>query len=478
VSLTSEFVRTLVRAVLIGTVTTLAAMPAKAFFEGCTGRARRAAWVLLLVPFFTPALLVGYSYSPVSLQLLQHPFWNEALYCALLVLRLVPIAVLVLYFHPTTLSPSALHCHELACADMGAPVRFLGRLGFQVTGSLHALAGAFAIVLLFSLSEFEMATLLGVRSWTVSLFDAQAGGMFLGESLKLAAVPIMVEAVVLGALLVMLVRTRRVSARSVHVRRAAGKAARAGGWAYLGVAAFLAGLLPVLLIAGGAMQGLEVLARNTGLAKDIGASVAFAAAAAAAAYLAAGYFSNRVASGMGSGVLAGGFAVSAPGLLGALLLSILILSLFQLPGLREAYDTPAPLALALTLLVLPYALVMRVLLHSLRPSRAVRVAEMAGMAARDGSGREARRLVREMRSRGRLLLLFLLFVWSYYDLTASAILSPSDMTPASVRLYNMMHYGQSAGLSIMVFAVFCVPFVILAAVWGARKLAFRREFDG
>jgi ABC-type Fe3+ transport system permease subunit len=68
-----------------------------------------------------------------------------------------------------------------------------------------------------------------------------------------------------------------------------------------------------------------------------------------------------------------------------------------------------------------------------------------------------------MLGRSRFWVLALLFYWAYFDLTASAILAPPGMTPVTVRLYNLMHYGRTAVLSAMVMVSFAVPVVLAAA---------------
>ena len=75
------------------------------------GWRRRAAWCLLLAPFLTPALVVGYAYS-VSV---RHPLLNEAFYVLLMTARLVPVATAILYFAPPpAITPPALWCARLA----------------------------------------------------------------------------------------------------------------------------------------------------------------------------------------------------------------------------------------------------------------------------------------------------------------------------------------------------------------------------
>ena len=47
------------------------------------------------------------------------------------------------------------------------------------------------------------------------------------------------------------------------------------------------------------------------------------------------------------------------------------------------------------------------------------------------------------------------------------------MAPVTVRLYNLMHYGQTAVLSAMVTAAFAAPFVAMGTVVATRRIWMR-----
>jgi len=81
----------------------------------------------------------------------------------------------------------------------------------------------------------------------------------------------------------------------------------------------------------------------------------------------------------------------------------------------------------------------------------------------------ARDLVWRLSTNGKFWAMVLLFVWAYWDLTASAILAPIGMTPVTVRLYNLMHYGQIAALSAMTCAAFAAPILVFLLALGTRR---------
>ena len=425
------------------------------------GRQRTLVWALLLAPLLTPALLVSYAYSHVALRLLAVPGATSALYCVALMLKLVPVAALILHFVPPAMSPEAVHAHALLARSRWE------RWSFRLRGAGRAPWMAGGLVLLFAFTDFELASLWSLKTWTVALFDAQAGGLALGESLRLAALPLGIEIAVLACIL----HAPALAVTQGGGGKAPGRIARPALFAYLGGAALLACGWPLVCVTAQAAAGCRAVAENFVLANDLAASLAFAATATLGAWLLSRVARTprpRLSDGRprptfgGRGVRA--TVLAAPGLLGALLLSLALLAAFQLPLLHPAYDTPLPLLLALTLLLLPFALPLRWLLDATRRAPALHLAKLSNSSA----------LIWQLDTRRRWLAAFLLFCSAYFDCTAGSILAPVGLTPVFVRLHNLAHYGQTAVLSAMFLAAFAAPVAVLlltapAARWYARR---------
>jgi ABC-type Fe3+ transport system permease subunit len=457
VSLPTGCLYALARATGVGVAAVLVGSALQGAITSPRRRERLCAWTLLLIPYVTPALLVGYGWSSVLLSLPRRAALNELLYGALLLMRFVPVATLTVHFAPRSLTPEATHCFRLGCRGSSLDGR---GLRFWLRGPGRAAAAAFALLFLFAFGDFEMASLLGRPTWTVSLFDAQVGGTFLSQSLRLALVPLVAELVffVLAAMIVVGHRAR-VERRDAPAR---GRA-RAPAWAYLVTAALVVTLVPTLVILHGTFTGGAVLVGNFVLAKEMLAGLLFAAGAAVIAYLAAEAIARRPGAGMLSVSL-----VCLPGLLGALLLSLLVLAVFQLPVARAAGGTPVPLLAALTLLLIPFALFLAFLFVALRPQQSLHLAGLLMGSGEKETRRRASAVRWDLATRKRFWVAFLLLWWGYFDLTAASILAPAGMTPVSVRLYNMMHYGQMPTLSAMVAVAVLVPLAALglaAAAW-------------
>ncbi|MEA3208972.1 MAG: iron(III) transport system permease protein [Chthoniobacter sp.] len=439
-SITAQTATALGRALVIGGIALAVSGPLRGWIAARRGRARTLAWTLLLAPFFTPPLLVSYAFSKFALALIVSPWSHEALYLGVLALKLIPVAVIVRMLMPPPLSAEAWFGYRML-----APASWWGRARFRVRGAGAGpwIAGGLVFVLAFA--DFELAALWSVRTWTVAIFDAQAGGLALSETLRLAAWPLGVEGAAL-ALVAGSARDFRVA--ESNERQSAGRRP----WIYLASAATLVCILPLAVVTAQAAAGFHALAENFVLGREIGASVLFGLVAAFAADALARAGRKPMAWFLG-----------VPGLLGALVVSLLVLALFQARPLRFAYDTPLPLALALTLLLLPLALLLGVWWP--RRTAALHVAKQV----------RSRRLVWELEKRPRAAAFGLLFCWAYFDFTASSILAPVGLTPVFVRLHNLAHYGQTAVLSAMMLAAFAVPVLLSLLVMVAASLHTRRN---
>ncbi len=470
-SLTEECGWTLLRALVVGTLALALAYPLCALIANSRRGRRRAAWLLLLVPYLTPVVLVGYAYSNFSLSLVHYPFRKELFYGVLLVVKLCPVAVVVLYFAPSGLSREAIHCRRLLSGRKRKAGSLWEGLTFFAHGPQRMALVAFAVVFLFAFAEFEMASLLNTTAWTVSLFDAQAGGLPLSHSLRLASLPIACEAVLLLLVMAVLFGGSRAARLNPDRPNPPRPLTRALSWLYLVLALTLATVVPMGIVLKGGALALVVVKDNPALAHDIGTSIIFAGVAAVVAYLAAGWFSDRAGEApRARGRLLSAFLLSIPGLLGALLLSLFVLSVFQFRALRPGYDTPLPLVVTLVLLLFPFAVLLRVLLHAFGPGARLHAARLMVRSPEARIRRSGRALVWDMRTRARFLVAVLLFCWGYFEVVASDLLAPSAMTPIFKRLYNQMHYGQITGLSAMVMVTFLVPILLLLIAEGSRGL--------
>jgi ABC-type Fe3+ transport system permease subunit len=157
-----------------------------------------------------------------------------------------------------------------------------------------------------------------------------------------------------------------------------------------------------------------------------------------------------------------------------------MLTLFQrVPGLHALYDTPLPLLIALSLLLLPVgALLVTLILAPRRNNRgqALFLAKSLQQSHDNTIKRSGRSIGWQMLGAPRVWVLFVIFVMGYFDLSSTSLLHPTNMTPAPVLLYNRMHYGQNSVLSAQVLITVAVPVAVMIALWAsmqARSLTTR-----
>ena len=409
-------------------------------------RLPRTRWsaALLLAALLMPALLVSYAYAPLALRLTGQPQLLLAAYSGLLALKLASLAGLTRWLFPPSLPREALYCAGLI---EGRSIRERITFLLRAVGAVPCIVLVIAFLLAFG--DFESASLLSVKNWPVQLFDAHAGGLELAASLRRVALPVGIELALLGAVFLV--------GRHAAPQAASILTTRAVPWAFVitGMIAAITAFIPLAIVAFQAARAFTAMTYGVVMWEEIASSLAFAIAGSGLAWILAAIAGSSRA----------GWVLILPGLLGSLVLSLLLLALFMTRPLQFAYDTPAPLTLALTLLATPIAFLLRWLIRSHQPHEALHLARMAGV----------RRLLWDLALSRRMAAVGLVFLLAYFELTASALLAPIRFAPVFVRLHNLSHYGQTPILSLMLLAATLAPAALLALTLGLGRLYARRD---
>ncbi len=376
--------------------------------HGRNGTRQRAAflgrgvlWGLLLAPFLVPPLLVGYAYYRPALMLVHYPRTTEAVYWIVLFLRFFAAAVLIRVFAPPSpLSAEAIHCQRLLRHHNEAALRHWAADVFTwLRGPGQPSIAAFAVIFLSAFQEFEIAALMGITagdvqspaSWTVWLFNWQAGGAPLSESLTFAMTPLIYELVVIVPVLILL--GSWMSSPWRVEREAEGRVRqRLASEVFLIAATLLIAGGPGLIVFRGALGGLQSRAATGPLLPEIG----IAAAIASTALLVIGILC-ATALGLAPRRLRGAIVslLCLPGALGSLVLSMGVLWLFQQPGLQSLSQSLVPVVLAVAFVLLPRSLILTAVLGSSRRAQAAHCADARAIAlgAAAACGRPADRRV-------------------------------------------------------------------------------------
>jgi len=435
---------------------------------------RRLAWILLLTPFLTPSLLIGYAYISFATPLVKWPALHESLYVLLVLMKLTPIGALVVCFAPPpAMTDSAVHCRRLLCPTRsGLWHRLTALWPFWIRGRGRIALAGFGVVFLLAFGEFEIASLLELRiglrqnigTWTVWIYDLQAGGTPLATTLQYALIPAACELLVIGLVLVLLLNQRNKRPGLPIDPPGQSRLCRPLAWCYLVVAVVVVSLVPAASVLRWGVQSWQVVAFSPNTYTEIGNSLLFGAAAAVLVYLIAWRLLAMTRSGPT-------IAACLPGLLGSLVLGLAVLAVFQHSPLNRAYDTPLPLVVALAVLLLPVAVVLTLVLRPGRRGTSDHVVDMLGRTRAKPMAAAARQLAWETRGRIRFWIVFIVFYFGYLDLSATALLAPTSMPVVTVRMYNQMHFGRTCALSALLCAAMAAPAVVLLLSAGVGRLA-------
>jgi hypothetical protein len=439
---------------------------------------RRLLWGVLLAPFLVPPLLVGYAYYRPALMLLHYPRTTEAVYWVVLFLRFFAAAVLIRVFAPPSpISAQAIHCQRLLRRGDESWSRGLPADGLTwLRGPGHASIAAFAVIFLCAFQEFEIAALMGITagdvqspaSWTVWLFNWQAGAPPLSESLSFAVLPLACELVVIVPVFILLTAWMS-SPWGVEGGAEEKRPHRTLDAALLVVAAILIAGGPAMIVTRGALRGLQSQAATGPLLPEIGV----AAAIASSTLLCTGVLCWAVLAAPRRWRAWIVSLLSLPGALGSLVLCMGILWIFQLPGPQTLAQSLVPLILATTLVLLPRSFILTAVLGSGRRAQSAHCARMLAQSPSSGQRRAAARLIDELEVRRFFWAAVLIWYWAYWELTAPSILAPPAATPFVVRMYNFMHYRQDDPLSVMIVASILVPLAAIVVVAAGRRFVVR-----
>ena len=413
-----------------------------------TSTASVLVWLLLLV-LLMPAMTMS-SFGALSKTATIGRF-SELHYSMFVLMRMAPLAMLFVWLFPPSLSTESLRSFELM-----SPLPWLHRLRWRIAGYMQEFRSLFCVMFLLVFQEFDLAACWNARSWTITLFDAQAGGLALGESLKMMIWPLAIEGVILALLLT------RGSVTSRQVSRDLSTSDRGAMGEPMAVTlivltfGFFSFLGPMRLLSAG-VKGLPIALENFALTREVTNSMILALVSSISAWLLACWAEgNRVRV----------MTLALPGLLGSLVLSLILLAVFQVPPLHLLRGSPLPVLLALILMLMPCALFVRHILSRATQSEAAHLALLSG----------ARSVRWQLTKRPALWGGALLFLQAYGDFTANSLLAPPALTSAFSRIFNLMHYGQTSVLSAMLLITLTVPLMaLLLTTFISRIYATRRD---
>jgi iron(III) transport system permease protein len=472
---------TLLRAVVAAGLAVPLSLWLSRFVVQAAGSSRVRRMILVVAPLFAPDLIVGYSYRSFELSLLHRPTLNHCFYFLLVLLKFLPTAAMVrLCSPPSPVSAAALHCARLTGHRPGA-ARFRDWTMRFHSGTLNHLP-VFGIVFLLTMQEFEIASLLQIPAWTVYLFDAQAGGLDPVQTVRWLVLPVLVQLAILFPMLsCVLNNTRQQTPRW----RLADTPSTPTCWPGAFVSVFAVALLwviPLSVVSLSGFSGIIGVLRNEILIRsallDLTAAMAISAPCAILSLLAAGKLRAMTAE-FGSSmmrrpqrIMRSSLLITAvlPGLFGTLAISTVVMLAVQQPPLTELRSTVWPMAFALILFLIPRALLLTLLMPTVRDLESAHLSALLNSSADSHHRTTSARLRWWYEMRHRFLAAAILFYWSLANLTAAALLCPptipllsfaGNVVPLPVRLYKFIHQGRTASLSVMALLSVVAPLLVI-----------------
>ena len=453
---------------------------------------RRWRFLLAVFPFFVPELLIGFNYRLTVTQMtsgaspLIASICTEALYGLLMLSRCLAVGVAISLLLPQRrATKESMYSWLLLRDSMSASAWWYGWLTLKVFGEWQASLVGWSVMALMTFQEFETAALMQIDqhpiAWSVWLFDAHAARLSLWSSLQIMIVPLLCELLMLCPAWCVLAHRPAAGAdgpsfdHALNGRASVWKSATFSALLTPGIVLFA--LWPLLNNALPILRGVMLMQENSALRQScvqILTSTGFAIGATVLSMGAAFRFCNAImAAPAPAGTILNRifwWILLLPGLLGSLVLSLSLLAMFQLPVLRQLYDTWLPMLLGQTLAVLPFSVVIVLLLIRLSDPTSLHSTRLLAASADPRVCRDMAAIRWRLTTVRWLLGGLIIAHRCFWDVTVASILRPVQVEPVITRLYNEMHYGRTEALMSLSLLAAMTPLVIAAAAMLLSRL--------
>ncbi|MCA9080498.1 MAG: hypothetical protein KDA58_08060 [Planctomycetaceae bacterium] len=423
----------------------------------------RVLWGLLLTPWLTPGLVIGYCYRDTAMAWLATSWRTELLYDFILLSQAVPVGVIMHRFAPRSrMAASALHCAQLQRPRQRIFDTWHLRLWWQARG--QSLATVLAVLFLLIFQEAEVASLLQTHTWTEWMFTSQAKGLPVLVTLRYALIVVAAQSIAIVP-----VASWLASSDWRSRREAVAPSTNRGlpNWLAVGWLLFaflLVTGIPLDQLLSGTQSGWGNLLHEPALGSELGDAALLAITTAGAVLFATRWgLSHRWPQWLM-------IALLLPGLLGGLPLGLGLAALFQTDILSMAYQGPVPLILGEVLLMFPRALLLVGLWQPARLSTGAHLAQLQAASPVQGQRDSGRELTWMLRGQHHWWCLWLVFYWAYFELMLPSLLAPPGFTPVSLVVYNFLHYGRIHALAAKLLLALLVPLGAMLLLTSMRRM--------
>jgi len=460
-----------VRTIMVSTVAvTLGQCVLRDIHSVASTRWRRTWLIAALIPLLVPELIVGFNYRLTAQKLTESVWGTELLYATVLLIRSCSVSILVLSLLPrSSVTPESIHSWRLL-NQRTIHHRWL-HLKLLVTGPWRAPVVAWCLTALVTFQDFETAALIQVVGhpvvWTVWLFDANAGNQSLDQTLTFMMAPLLIEFALLIPGL-WLIRANSPAQHSADTISSRNTTRSFPWWSIIAttVALFIVAGWPVLLSLPELWEGTRTLLRDPAAIIRQQAITFGLSATAAAVSLSAAVLLHRWDRTPAT------VLCLLPGLAGSLSLSLILMWLFQQPGMQLLWDTWLPMLVGQSLLMLPRAWVLVLVLKSTVSPEALHSAALL-KSGQPRHRQSALQLLWSLSHARWMLAAVVLCHWCTWDVTTASILRPVSVEPVVTRLYQEMHFSRTESLTTLSLITISIPWIALTIVAVIRRIILR-----
>ena len=439
------FALSVLRSLCIALFTTFAAQHIYNLYSSSHGTFKKALLILIIIPLLVPPLLPAYAYSAFKINFQTLPIINEIFYGLITTARFMPYCVLAYYLLNFSKTNSANLCDSLSPGK---------KLSLYKKHSIHICI--YSITFLLCLHEYETASLMRIKQWSIEVFNAHSGGLSqtMISSLKMIMFPLLLSIIVLATAFTTLSFSKVNSSLNTIGKNEAGKLSAS----LLIILIFSALIIPLAIVTYSGIVGFGEIFSSGWMLRETTNSIIFALVAT----ICLAFFSQAILN-MSSRFI---YICLLPGLCGNLILGLIILNLFQFPGLSSLNRTVIPLTLALICTGLPFSLLFNFAFSQKFKNSSLTTASLL-------PENEHSTILWKLKTVPFILSQFPVFCLLWFDLTLNTLLAPTSMPGIFPRLYNLMHYNENEKLSATVVVAVLIPPIILALILVISRLGVK-----
>ncbi|MCM8532100.1 MAG: hypothetical protein NE330_13135 [Lentisphaeraceae bacterium] len=426
-----SFIISLLRATLLALLTCFCSRQVYLTFLSLRGKQRFWLSIIALFPLIIPPLLPAYAYSAFRINFQTSPILNEFFYGLIVITKTLPFVFISFYFLKYSSQSSAILCDKLTPNS---------RLSFIKKHSAVIIATTLGGLIIFH--EYEIASLMRIRHWTIDVFNAHAGGLshtIIG-SVKMVLGPLSTSLIAIF----FLIKTHTPQTHKITLERAP---SRNLTYFILFILLLTSFIIPYIIVFKGAWGGFYEILQTNWMLQETFNSIIFAIVST----VCVAFLSHLVVSTFPRLIP----IIIFPGLCGTLILGLLTLSIFQVLGLQSLSHSILPLTLAQIIYIFPLAIVVRIFINNSIQQSSLTSAHLL---------HNKQKLNWKLYHLPTILAHFPLFCILWFDITLNTLLAPTSMPGIFPRLYNLMHYNENEKLSATVVIAVLVPSIILAFV--------------